>query len=144
MTGHRGSVRPRCKPGRTPHCLSQPPNQDREFRTVKQDAYLQDSDVARFLEWVEPLAAGRRGIHIRWNSRGRPFQCTTLEQAHLRYNWPGRVVRGDGSTETIPTFEETARVFDHWRRTMAAITARGASKPDDHELFILTARRIRE
>ena len=66
-----------------------------------------------------------------------------MEQAYLRYNWPGRVARGDGSTETIATFEETARAFDHWRRTMAAIMARGVSKPDDHELFILTAQRIR-
>ena len=96
------------------------------------------------MEWVEPLVAGRRGIHIRWNSRGHLFQCATLEQAHLRYYWPSRVVRGDGLTKTITTFEETARVFDHRRRTMAAIMGRGASEPDDHELFILTARHIRE
>lgn len=111
---------------------------------MKQEAYLRDPDVARFLEWVEPLAAGRRGIHIRWNSRGHPFKCETLEQAYLCYNWRGRVERGNGSSETITTFQETERVFDHWRRTMAAIMGRGASKPDDHELFILTARRIRQ
>ena len=111
---------------------------------MKKDAYLQDDDVARFLEWVEPLVAGHTGIHVSWKSKGLPFECATLEQAYLRYNWRGRVERGDGLTETIATFEETARVFDEWRHTMRAIMGRNASELDDHQRFIATAKRIRE
>ena len=110
---------------------------------MKQDAYLQDADVARFLEWVEPLVAGHKSIHICWKSRGHRFECTTLEQAYLRYNWRGKVERDNGSTETIATFEETARAFDEWRQTMGAVMGRDGSNPDDHELFIRTAKRIR-
>ena len=47
-------------------------------------------------------------------------------------------------TETIATFEETARVFDEWRQTLGAIMDRNASEPDDHQRFIMTAKRIRE
>lgn len=111
---------------------------------MEKDAYLQHTHVARFLEWVEPLVAGHKGIHISWKSRGHTFECATLEQAYLCYNWRSRVERCDGLTETIATFEETARVFDEWRQTMRTIMDRNASEADDHERFIMTAKRIRE
>ena len=111
---------------------------------MNKDAYLQDFDVSRFLEWAEPLVAGHQGIHVSWTSRGHSFRCATLEQAYLSYNWRGRVRRGDGLIETIATFEETARVFDEWRHIMGAIMGRHASAPDDRQRFIATAKRIRE
>ena len=97
-----------------------------------------------FLEWAEQLVAGHKGIHVRWRSRGYLFECATLEQAYLRYHWRGKVQHGDGSTETITTFQETAQVFDEWRGMMQGFIGRNASDPDDQMRFIQTAKRIRE
>ncbi len=111
---------------------------------MKKDTYLRDTNVAKFLAWSEQLVAGHKGIHICGKSRGRPFECATLEQAYLCYNWRGNVQRDDGLTETIATFEETARVFDQWRQTIRTIMSRNAAQPGDLDRFILTARRIRQ
>ena len=97
---------------------------------MKKDAYLQCTDVARFLEWAEPLVAGHTGIHVSWKSRGHRFECATLEQAYLGYSWRGRVERGNGSSETIATFEETAQNLPRMATNYARCHgAAGASEP---------------
>ena len=111
---------------------------------MNKDAYFRDTNAAGFLEWTKPLVAGDRDIRVSWKSKGHSFECATLEQAYLGYNWRGKVERNDGSTETFATFDETARFFDYWRQIMGTIMGRNASDPDDHELFIQTAKRIRE
>lgn len=81
---------------------------------MKQGEFLGAPAVAGFLEWAGDLVAGRRRLKIRWNSpqgRGFTFECGSLREACEKYRWP-MVGASRG-------FDETARLFDGWRRIMA-------------------------
>ncbi len=106
--------------------------------------YLRDDAVSDFLDWAEPLAAGKRGLSKSWRSRGYDFRCESLPEAYHRYHWPGKIKQDNGSEVRVSNFEETARLFEEWQQAMLQIMNRDATGIDDRKRFVRIAERIRE